>query len=53
MILLLLAVLLTACAPSLRAYPDKCDLKQSDKQGSGYTVGIFPCKLEHHDVRQP
>jgi hypothetical protein len=47
---LIITLLLTSCAPALQAYHDKCDLKQMDKQGSGYTMGVFPCKLTHWDA---
>ena len=46
--------LLTGCASLTDRYPQTCDLTQPDKQGPGYTVGTFPCKLQHHEVgKQP
>ena len=50
--LLMLALLLAGCvAPAHQAinekFPDYCDIKQPDKEGTGYTVGQFPCKLTH------
>jgi hypothetical protein len=45
--LLMLAVSLLVAGCASR-YPDNCDVKQPDREGPGYTVGQFPCKLTHY-----
>ena len=52
--LLLLVLLLAGCAAPVHQalnekFPDSCDVRQPDKDGTGYTVGHFPCRLQHHD----
>lgn len=52
-LIIALAVLLTGCI-STSKYPATCDVREPDKTGNGYTVGTFPCKLQHYEgVKQP
>ena len=51
-LVLALYLALTGCL-SQSTYNSTCDITQPDKQGTGYTVGTFPCKLVHHEGKQP
>ena len=52
MIIYALLLLLTGCASLTDRYPQTCDLTQPDKAGPGYTVGTFPCKLQHYEGKK-
>jgi hypothetical protein len=47
-----LVLLLGGCIATSR-FPEQCSITQPDKQGTGYTIGTFPCKLEHREGKQP
>jgi len=46
---------IAGCAHLTKAdYPQTCDIREPDKDGSGgYTKGTFPCRLEHHAGQKP
>ena len=50
-LIIALSLLLTGCI-STNKYPATCDVQQPDKQGPGYTVGTFPCQLQHYEGKE-